>query len=321
MTAPLADQTQGGGAMPGAAAPGGAAAVRRLCAGPILAPGADRRMGVNLNGPSLIRTPGWLACALGRYHLYFAHHIGSHIRLAYADDLAGPWTVHPPGVLDLAQTPAFHEHIASPDVHVDEARRELRMYFHGISDPGALPDPEQTTAVAHSFDGITFAARPERLGDSYFRAWPHDGAWYALSLGGLLWRSGDGISPFERGHRPEGLGVRTRHLAVLAKGQRLWVAWSEVGDAPERLYLGAIDLSADWRDWRIAGRRELLRPERVYEGADLPIRPSVPGIAVARVHELRDPAFFSENGTDYLLYSVAGESGIAIAEISGLEAA
>lgn len=294
--------------------------VTRLGEGPILAPGADRRMGVNLTGPSLIRTPDWLACALGRYHLYFAHHIGGHIRLAYADRLEGPWTVHSPGVLDVAQTPMFHEHIASPDVHVDEERRELRMYFHGISTPEALPHPLQTTSVAHSFDGITFAARPESLGDSYFRAWPWQGAWYALGLGGVLWRSPDGIAPFERGHRPDEIGPTTRHLAVLRKGRRLWTAWSEIGDAPERLYLGWIDLGADWSGWHLAGRQELLRPEQAYEGADLPVTPSAPGIAVAREHALRDPAFFSEGGSDHLLYTVAGESGIALARIEGLEA-
>jgi hypothetical protein len=34
-----------------------------------------------------------------------------------------------------------------------------------------------------------------------------------------------------------------------------------------------------------------------------------------RVRQLRDPALFEEEGRTYLLYSVAGESGIAIAEI------
>ena len=36
-----------------------------------------------------------------RYYLYFAHHKGSYIRLAFADAVAGPWTVYEPGVLSL----------------------------------------------------------------------------------------------------------------------------------------------------------------------------------------------------------------------------
>ena len=40
---------------------------------PAMLPGAD---GENINGPSLIRVPDWVANPLGRYYLYFAHHNG-----------------------------------------------------------------------------------------------------------------------------------------------------------------------------------------------------------------------------------------------------
>jgi hypothetical protein len=33
------------------------------------------------------------------------------------------------------------------------------------------------------------------------------------------------------------------------------------------------------------------------------------------VRQLRDPAIFREDGKTYLLYSIAGESGIAVAEL------
>ena len=58
--------------------------------GPILTPHMDERMGDNVNGPSLIRVPEWVQGALGRYYLYFAHHDGRYIRMAYADSLTGP---------------------------------------------------------------------------------------------------------------------------------------------------------------------------------------------------------------------------------------
>ena len=100
----------------------------------------------------------------------------------------------------------------------------------------------------------------------------------------------------------------------------MWLAWSVTGEAPERLYLGWLDLNTPWEAWRVEGVRELLRPEHDWEFAELPRTTSEPGLAWHPVNQLRDPAFFREDGTDYLLYSVGGESGIAIARIEGLEA-
>jgi hypothetical protein len=59
----------------------------------------------------------------------------------------------------------------------------------------------------------------------------------------------------------------------------------------------------------------VLRPERDYEGVDRPLEVSKPDEAQGRVRELRDPAIFQEGAKTYLLYSIAGESGIAIAEL------
>ena len=60
---------------------------------------------------------------------------------------------------------------------------------------------------------------------------------------------------------------------------------------------------------------EVLRPLRAWEGADAPRIPSLRSTAYGRVNQLRDPALFEENGRIFLLYAVAGESGIAIAEV------
>ena len=104
--------------------------VRRLPANPIIRPDMDDSMGRNVNGPSLIRVPTWVERPLGNYYLYFAHHQGSYIRMAYADAIDGPWSVFPPGVLHCSDT-VFEEHIASPDVHLVSELKEIRMYFHG----------------------------------------------------------------------------------------------------------------------------------------------------------------------------------------------
>ena len=65
----------------------------RFPTNPIITPALDESIGANINGPSLLRVPDWLPSPLGRYYLYFSHHQGASIRLAYADALTGPWTV------------------------------------------------------------------------------------------------------------------------------------------------------------------------------------------------------------------------------------
>src|ERR1035437_7768516 len=66
----------------------------RLPQNPILTSASSNTIGTNINGPSLIRVPVWVEKPLGRYYLYFAHHAGKFIRLAYANQLSGPWTVY-----------------------------------------------------------------------------------------------------------------------------------------------------------------------------------------------------------------------------------
>jgi hypothetical protein len=78
--------------------------IRRLLERPIITADLDPTIGVNIQGPSMIRVPDWIGNRLGAYYLYFADHKGGYIRLAYADNPTGPWTVHPPGSLQLAQS-------------------------------------------------------------------------------------------------------------------------------------------------------------------------------------------------------------------------
>ena len=82
--------------------------------------------------------------------------------------------------------------------------------------------------------------------------------------------------------------------------------------------MAEIDLSPDWMEWRESEPTVVLEPETEYEGADLPLEPSRRGLTEVSVRQLRDPAIYEEKGSAYLLYSVAGEDGIAIAKLSGL---
>lgn len=315
----------------------------RLLDAPIVTPDLHPSIGANIQGPSLIRVPDWVDRPLGNYYLYFADHKGRYIRLAYSDEITGPWRIYVPGSqrikdshflsdppelsdteleriraerLPGGRTTISHDlrselttpHIASPDVHVDSANQRFIMYFHGLEDVG-----RQMTRVAISRDGVRFEALPQLLGRTYMRAFRHEGMVYAMSMPGQFYRSADGLNDFEEG--PLLFNPDMRHAALLKRDNTLYVFWTQVGHTPERILLSTIDVSGDWEDWFDSEPSEILRPERNWEGANAPLEPSVRSTAYGHVNQLRDPAIFTENGRVFLLYAVAGESGIAIAEL------
>ncbi len=315
----------------------------RLVDEPIIRPESHRSIGTNIQGPSLVRVPDWVESPLGRYYLYFADHKGRYIRLAYADELAGPWAIHEPGSLQLGDSwfctepPELDDatyqsiaqgyeaalgesmpfeirddlvvpHIASPDVHVDDGSHTILMYFHGLEGVA-----NQQSRVATSSDGINFAAGPELLGPSYFRVFRHGDWHYSLAMPGVVLRSADGRTGFAKG--PTLFDTNMRHSAVRVRGDTLDVFWTKVTDAPERIYHSTVDIGGDWMTWSESQPVEVLRPERRWEGASLDCAASRRGAVSWPVNQLRDPAIFAEDGRCYLLYAVAGESGIAIAEL------
>ena len=278
---------------------------------PIIHAGLDEKIGHNINGPSLIRVPSWIPNPLGRYYLYFAHHEGTFIRMAYADSLHGLWKIYKGGVLRLAET-SCSDHIASPDVHVQANERVIRMYFHGVTHDG------QRSFLATSHDGLRFHAMSEVLGPWYFRTFQHEAAWFAIAKatdtpgGGVLMRSSDGIQPFEQG--PDIL-PNQRHVAVLKRGNALHIFFSRGKDCPERILVSKMSLKGDWEKWQPSEPVELLRPQTEEEGGNLPLCPSRFEAVHEPVNELRDPAIYEENENLYLLYTGAGETNICGAEL------
>jgi len=320
--------------------------ITRMLDKPIIEPGLHPSIGNNIQGPSLIRVPDWVENPLGNYYIYFADHKGLYIRLAYADELTGPWKIYAPGTLQIEDSyfaptpppiseeqlaeltaarrgvsglgsPVSHDlrleftlpHIASPDVHVDNENQKIVMYYHGLEGPAF-----QHSRVATSDDGIDFFAREENIGRSYFRTFKHDGMTYALAMPGQFYRSADGLSNFEEG--PRLFTANMRHSAVIVRDDHLFVFWTRVGDTPESIMLSTIDLRKDWMDWTESEEVILLKPEFEWEGASAPNEPSVRSTAYGQVNQLRDPALYVEDGIVYLLYAVAGESGIAIARVN-----
>ena len=199
-------------------------------------------------------------------------------------------------------------HIASPDVQVDTVDEAIVMSFHGLEGLGW-----QMTCVAAHPDGIHFTSQPDIFSRRYLRSFTNDSHTYALVMSGQVYRFTDHQYPLEEGSLLFNKGIR--HSALLKKGDPLHVFWSQVEDFPERILMSIIDLSADWREWPDTESIDVLCPERPWEGADAPLEPSVRSVAYGHVNQLRHPAIFSEDNRNYLLYSVAGESGIGIAEI------
>ena len=130
---------------------------------------------------------------------------------------------------------------------------------------------------------------------------------------GVFYRSEDGCTQFETG--PTLFNRNMRHAALLRRGDQLYVFWTQVGDEPECILLSTIDLQPDWMAWKASEPIEVLRPEYAWEGSDEALAPSIRGAIRVPVNQLRDPAIFEEDGRVFLLYAVAGESGIAIAEV------
>ncbi len=300
--------------------------------------------GESINGPSLIRVPGWVKDPLGRYYLYFAHHNGKYIRLAIADRIEGPWRIHPGGVLRLEDQRALRGHIASPEAVVDEENRRIHLFFHGQPAAGG---GAQVTSSAVSADGVHFTDIGKVVGPAYLRVFRHDGVWYALTHSGVLRRAARLGEPFEplatiigpdiaaavdpvlRGEpgappaatRPTTGGDRygIRHIGIDHHGDRLDVYFSCVGHRPERILRTTIRLEGPPETWRARGVEEVLQPERTWEGTDLPLAYSRGGSTLKygynRVRELRDPAVHREGTRAWLVYSVAGEYGLGLAEL------
>jgi hypothetical protein len=138
---------------------------------------------------------------------------------------------------------------------------------------------------------------------------------------GVLAKASDPFLSFELGPNPFDQGPyanRVRHVAVLLRSSTLYVFFSAIGDAPEKILLSTIALDGDWRSWKASPAVEVLAPRERYECPDLPVIPSKAGESEGPEHALRDPAFFEEGGKVTLFYSVCGEQGIGGADVTAL---
>lgn len=182
--------------------------------------------GENINGPSLIRIPDWIptnrrANSSAQYYLYFGHHSGDYIRMAWAANIEGPYTLYDNfrnpgdrGVLDNAGEDIFlgnntvieENHLSSPDVHVDNENRRIIMYFHSGSSFFVDGDEQsrQVTWVSTSPYGLEFYnnIEPVHLGNSYFKVFESNNELYSLDNSAGINQALDANNPWSvpRGH-------------------------------------------------------------------------------------------------------------------------
>ena len=290
----------------------------------------------SLNGPSLIRVPSWVKNPLGKYYLYFAHHTGKYIRLAYADKLQGPWKMYAPGALRIEQQQVVSGHTASPEAVVDDARKAIVLFYHGQK-PKGDESAGQRTGAAVSNDGVHFRALNQVAGPAYFRVFRHGGFWYGIAGPGTLFESDDLRKPFRavadiigddieaalypadlQGPRKPTKGrerFSIRHVGVDADGDRLVIYFSCVGHMPERVIATVVDMRGPVTQWRAKGTIEALRPEMDWEGAAVTPEHSQGGKSRRLENSLRDPAVFREDGKIWLVYAAAGEHGIGLVRV------
>tara|TARA_R110000824_G_scaffold144739_3_gene312786 strand:+ start:799 stop:2319 length:1521 start_codon:yes stop_codon:yes gene_type:complete len=263
----------------------------------------------NINGPSLIKVPDWVENPLGKYYLYFAHHQGKYIRMAYSDNVEGPYTIYEKGTLQLSVT-TCKTHIASPDVHIDEDSKRIVMYYHGDIDDG------QKSFISWSRDGLDFETTDKVLGEFYFRVFRYNDKFYSVAknknIDGIIYESDDWDGEFKPLFN---LLPNIRHTAVYIKDNMLFLFYSIIGDRPESILMIKINLDT----WDVISIENILKPQTEYEGGNLPLMKSMPGSSTLRyggpVNELRDPYVYSEDEKLYMLYSLAGECGIGLSQI------
>jgi len=332
--------------------------------------GAPKSEGNNINGPSVIRIPEWIpkaqrAAPEAQYYLYFAHHNGQYIRLAWAETIAGPWHLYGTGehvapgqrgVLDMGDDRlitlggaySITGHIASPEVLVDDDKRQIVLYFHGGTSRNGIHLEKQKSYVATSPWGLDFSSGINSLplSGSYLRVLEVNGilqglysSYYARARSSAspwtaaegeelvedaLWETHDArFMHFQNLQKADGRIVHNgtpyaRHVALYRKGDRLHVFFTMKGDAPERILVTSVELNdGNWFDVAPeTSPAEVLRAEREWEGGGLEPKRSKKGAEFRLVNALRDPFVFNDRGDLYLFYAGGGERAIGVARLT-----
>jgi hypothetical protein len=283
---------------------------------PVIIPSMFTEENDNINGPTVIKVPKWVQNPLGKYYLYFSNHTGTNIKLAYSNNIEGPWSLYSQGSLSLKEA-SCEGHVASPDILIDNDKQEIVMYYHGDTEEG------QKTFYAVSKNGINFKSEPNPQGSFYFRVFKYLNDYYAIAKNqnkdAIIYKSKTGKNDFKPIFN---ILPNSRHTSVLIENDYLYIFYTNIGEAPEQIYYCKIKLDKDINNWEVEEVSSILKPTFKFEGANTPLNKSLPGSSTIRwkrpVNEVRDPFIFKDLDRLYIFYTVEGELGIGLAEIKNL---
>ncbi len=279
----------------------------------------------NINGPCIFKVPYWHRSKLGNYYILFSSHSGHEIQLLYSNFIHGDWIKSNKPIIDLSNFNDAYDHIASPDIYIDNKNRQYILYFHARS---RSKGREQWTFAAVTDDLISYSRLiDEPIAPFYLKIFKYNQMFYGMCKGGNLWRSKDGLSKFEPGINPFDRKLDNelwhndkgsiRHVGLNLVNNKLNIYFSVIGDCPERIIFTSINLEGkDWREWSIGEMYEVIKPEYEYEGSELPLIESNSGPSDIPQRQLRDPHLINENGELYLIYTVCGEFGLALCKLN-----
>jgi hypothetical protein len=241
----------------------------------------------NINGPTVFKRPKFYPNG-PQWIMYFAHHRGDGIRTAESEELSRGWKVSNKLILGVETG-----HVASPEVLLHQDRLEL--YFHREH------NDFQYTFKATTEDGERWVEDDEVQGDFYLRTVGEQHAVAKHRNQGGIWYKRTNGKLVEQGR----LLPKMRHCCH-CEGK---LYWSEIGDNPEVIYRGDLNLSK----FTVSNKQKIIMPSEHYE-VTKNHRPSLPGSAVG-VTEVRDPYAIKSEGKTFIFYTVRGEEAIAVAEI------
>jgi hypothetical protein len=196
----------------------------------------------NINGPVVMRQGSV-------FNLFASSHIGASLRHFKATSLEGPWQEAGTEIPSFAKCAGG---LHSPDVLLFNGT--YYMFAHGHECRDAVHKQPTIVLTSKDLDHWEFPTK-EYAAKEYFYAkvFAHNNAFYAIAksqedgVGSMvLLRSESPLAPFKYVRR---FAKGVRHVSIHRKGDILFVFFSLIGDLPERILLGTIDL--DEEEWRL----------------------------------------------------------------------
>ena len=259
-----------------------------------------------------------------------------HSSLLPGDLFKGPWK-ETALVLPPFTEKCMHKGIFSPDII---KHNDIYIMFAHTHRYGCRGQPQQPTNVLTSRDlrHWDWVDHPNKSNNTkepppssyfaskdtfYIKVFEYDGKHYAIGksredkVGSmvLLYTESLSSAPFQRIRK---LARGVRHVSLHRKQDTLYVFFTLIGDMPERILLGTIDLSSPQSQWRMLPGPIILRPTN----HNSTLSPSKKGSAPCHpVQELRDPEFIPDDDEDItelkgtLFYTLRGEQAIGASHI------